>query len=1086
MVEDDSFITHRDTALPLAMELSSVGFEDAEEIGRGGFGVVYRCTQSGLDRVVAVKVLTAQPDAEGRARFLQEQRAMGRLTGHPNIVGVLQIGEISAGRPYLVMQYYERGSLDARIRQDGSLPVDEVLRLGVKLAGALEMAHRLGIVHHDVKPANILFTDYGEPALADFGIAHVAGGFRTATGVILGSPAYTAPELLNSARPTPASDVYGLGATLFSALTGHAAFERRSGEQVVAQFLRITTEPLPDLREGGIPDDVRAVVEAAMSRDPRERPSMTALAEELQRIQHSLGLPVEGMALRGGPSGKPQVPARALPPAGVRRATSCYGKLPTALTSFVGRRTEVSKVRAALSAARLVTLVGIGGSGKTRLALCVAENAQRGFPDGVWLIELGDLHDEALVIGQIAATLGVRDRSTTPLREVLADALAPRTMLLVLDNCEQVIEAVAEVTGMLLSRCPNLHILATSREPLGIGGEAVLRVPPMATPTLDDHPAQREVARFDAVALFAERASAAMPGFEITEKNADTVARICTRLDGLPLAIELAAARVRALSPEQILQRLSDRYALLTSGSRDAPTRQKTLRLSIDASHDLCSPAEQQLWSQLTVFVGGLDLDAAEFVCGEDWAPNDLLDTMTALVDKSILIREEVNGRVRFRMLDTLRDYARATIEHTKEYRELCWRHKGWYERLALDAEVEWVGSSQLDWIARITRELPNLHAALEFSGSESDAAGLRIASGLYNFWTATGRYGEARRWCELALASTADSPAADRAKYLCMTSMFAATLGDLPAATMAVAELRTLAEDAPDSTIDRWFAYADGYTALTGGDLERAVDRLNDALLRFSADGEIAFKLRALTSLGWTHVLRGDMPAAIACLTEVLDVANSHGESYFRSFVLRPLALAVWQQGDPERAQHLLEEALRAARELADPLTAAVSAEILAWIACEQQDVLRAVVLLGAADELGRTFGGSSILYRHLLAYHQKCERRAHEVLGKREYASAFRKGTAMGFQEVLDFVLGERHEAAASAESGPASLTKRERQVADLVAEGLTNKEIAARLVISQRTAQGHVEHVLIKLGFRSRTQIAAWAVENSRRRE
>ncbi|MFE3060970.1 serine/threonine-protein kinase, partial [Nocardia sp. NPDC059236] len=267
MVEDDSFITHRDTALPLAMELSSVGFEDAEEIGRGGFGVVYRCTQSGLDRVVAVKVLTAQPDAEGRARFLQEQRAMGRLTGHPNIVGVLQIGEISAGRPYLVMQYYERGSLDARIRQDGSLPVDEVLRLGVKLAGALEMAHRLGIVHHDVKPANILFTDYGEPALADFGIAHVAGGFRTATGVILGSPAYTAPELLNSARPTPASDVYGLGATLFSALTGHAAFERRSGEQVVAQFLRITTEPLPDLREGGIPDDVRAVVEAAMSRD---------------------------------------------------------------------------------------------------------------------------------------------------------------------------------------------------------------------------------------------------------------------------------------------------------------------------------------------------------------------------------------------------------------------------------------------------------------------------------------------------------------------------------------------------------------------------------------------------------------------------------------------------------------------------------------------------------------------------------------------------------------------------------------------------------------------------------------------------
>lgn len=255
MKDSDPLRTQRDVAATVADELRAAGFDNAEEIGRGGFGVVYRCSQPALQRTVAVKVLTAELDEENRERFFREQRAMGQLTGHPNIVGVLQVGATDTGRPYLVMPYYPQDSLDVRVRRHGPLSGEEVLRLGVKVAGGLETAHRLGIVHRDVKPANILITDYGEPALTDFGIAHIAGGFKTATGSVTGSPAFTSPEVLRGDPPTPAADIYGLGATLFAALTGHAAFERRSGEQVVAQFLRIATQPVPDLREHGVAEN---------------------------------------------------------------------------------------------------------------------------------------------------------------------------------------------------------------------------------------------------------------------------------------------------------------------------------------------------------------------------------------------------------------------------------------------------------------------------------------------------------------------------------------------------------------------------------------------------------------------------------------------------------------------------------------------------------------------------------------------------------------------------------------------------------------------------------------------------------------
>jgi serine/threonine-protein kinase PknK len=297
MADVDSHATQRGLAPAIPAELRDAGFDDVAEIGHGGFGVVYRCIQPVLDRTVAVKVLTSDLDPDNLDRFMREQRAMGRLSGHPNIVQILEIGRTASGRPFIVMPYHAKDSLEAVIRRHGPLDWRETLSVGVKLAGALDAAHRVGTLHRDVKPANILLTDYGEPQLTDFGIARIAGGFETATGVITGSPAFTAPEVLEGATPTVASDIYSLGATMFCALTGHAAYERRSGEQVVAQFLRIASEPVPDLRNQGLPDDVAAAIELAMARDPSERPPTVAeFGERLREIQRGTGTDVDQMA----------------------------------------------------------------------------------------------------------------------------------------------------------------------------------------------------------------------------------------------------------------------------------------------------------------------------------------------------------------------------------------------------------------------------------------------------------------------------------------------------------------------------------------------------------------------------------------------------------------------------------------------------------------------------------------------------------------------------------------------------------------------------------------------------------------------
>ncbi|OUS92926.1 protein kinase [Rhodococcus sp. NCIMB 12038] len=1092
MTDSDPLRTRRDVTSAVTDMLTGAGFDAAVEIGRGGFGAVYRCTQVSLDRVVAVKVLTGELDDESRARFFHEQRAMGQLTGHPNIVSVLQVGATESGVPYIVMPYHPENSLDARIRRHGPLTVEEGLRLGVKLSGALETAHHLGIVHRDVKPANILLTDYGEPELTDFGIAHVAGGFRTAPGTVVGSPAFTAPEVLGGQTPTPSADVYGLGATLFCALTGHAAFERRSGEQIVAQFLRITTQPVPDLRETGIPDDVSAIVEVAMAADPDDRPSAAGLGEILQRVQSRNGFPVDSMALKQAEpdhaqKNHPPVPLVASGRPSFRHSVGSStpgrkGNLVLELTSFVGRRTELATAKNLLASSRLVTLTGVGGVGKTRLGLRVASTAQRDYPDGVWLVELSELRDGSLLTNVLANTLGLRPQSSRQLPDVLVEYLAPRKILLLLDNCEQVLDAAMHLADTLLRECADLRILVTSREPLGLGGEVVYRVCPLAVPEPDREPSLRGLPRYDAVTLFVERASVAVPGFVLTEANKATVARICARLDGLPLAIELAAARLRAMSPEQILQRLTNRYQLLTRGSRSAPTRQQTLRSCIAGSYDLCTAVEQQLWAEVSVFAGSFALDAVEDVCASTLGADAVLDAVASLVDKSILIRVEQSGVVRFHLLETLREYGWEKVLHSGESTKLALRHRAWCRKLALDAEAGWVSPQQLSWIDRLDREERNLREALEFCLSEPDEsaakAGLEIAAALFPFWLTHGRLDEGRRWLDRVLARQRNQPASIRVKALHAASFLAVIQGDFLQAATFANEGRALAADHGTQLDHALVQHADGARALLSGDPRAAVPAFTQALTVLRDGGNQFAYLTTMQVLGMAHELLGHFEEARGCLEQAIRISEQHGESVLRGRASWTLALAVWREGESDRAVTLLGDGLRLVRQVDDPLGAAWCLEILAWIEAQNQP-RRATVLMAAAAALRRRVGTSTDLASELAGYREECTHVARLALGERSFAGASHEGELMDIDAAVAYALGTAPTAAEGADTMTV-LTKRERQVADLVARGLTNKAIADQLVISQRTAQGHVEHILTKLGFTSRTQIAAWVVE------
>jgi predicted ATPase/DNA-binding CsgD family transcriptional regulator len=756
--------------------------------------------------------------------------------------------------------------------------------------------------------------------------------------------------------------------------------------------------------------------------------------------------------------------------------------LPRELTSFLGRRRELREVRETLSSTPLVTLTGPAGVGKTRLALRAGAELRRAFPDGVWVAELADLRDPALVAETVASALGLQDTSTRWLVSTLADFLATRRLLLVLDNCEHLLDACAVLADSLLHTCPDLKILATSREALGIGGETVLQVAPLPVPEHDPVPPPEALLRYDAICLFAERARAAWPQFEITPSNAAQVGRLCRHLDGLPLALELAAVRLRAFTVDQILEQMDRRFRLLSTGSRTGSVRHQSLRAAIDWSFALLSAPEQIAWRRLSVCAGSFDLEAAEAICeGEGLAPGAVAELVASLVEKSVLRRELSGSTPRYRMLETIRDYGRDRLQESGEEPRISRCHRAWYAELAAKVFKHSWGPSQLEWWDRAHLELPNLRAAFRSCLAEPDSAeqGLVMAANLAWYWVTKGSAREGRHWMDLLLQA-APEPSLERAFGLAIDGWLALRQVDLPKSMELLEECQTLAAELGEAATLSLALVTLGAALVAQGELDQAESLLHRCLQLQEGLPDRRYAAVSLLHLGAACSQRGDHARAIERLGQGLELCREAGDRYYLAWMLQAQGMEAWHVGDWDRAASLEAESLRLSRALDNQVGMAFSIELLAWIAASTGRAERAARLLGGLQSLWEAI--PTRLYAPYVRYHDACVAGARSALGDREFDRVYRSGKGVDADQLVALALEERTPAVAptSGTRAPTELTARERQIAGLVAQGLSNKDIASKLVISQRTAETHVEHILTKLGFTSRAQIAAWAVE------
>jgi predicted ATPase/DNA-binding NarL/FixJ family response regulator len=745
------------------------------------------------------------------------------------------------------------------------------------------------------------------------------------------------------------------------------------------------------------------------------------------------------------------------------------GNLPTELTSFVGRRKELAEAKGLLESARLLTLTGMGGVGKTRLARRLAVDVHRAFPHGVWQVELAEQQEPALVAATIAASLGLHEPQSRWTLGTLQEALNGRRLLLVLDNCEHLIDACAVTVDAILRGCPAVRVLATSRQPLAIDGEQVLPIPPLTSPNPSHSRDLDHLEEFDAARLFVERAGAASPGFALDRHNSLAVAELCHRLDGLPLALEFAALRVRALSPAEIVARLD---VLSSSGNRIAPTRQQSLRHLVDWSYQLCSDAERRLWCVLSVVVGRFDVETAEGISGEQ----DLVDLLVELVDKSVLVRESFDGQVRYRMPPTLREYGRERLEESGLTPYAKDQHLAWFVELTRRAHVAYAGPDQQAWFDRIRHLSGDIRAALEHAltkpGAASSAVDLCVF--LLDHEIAYGLLSEGRHWLERALRADLDD--LTRARALRGIAYLAAFQGDASATSMT--EATALAQGNPEE-LD-WCAYTEGAVALLAGDLDTSAACTERALTGMRGRGELHGLINVLTV---RVLLARDLDEAHAATGAFLAVADPLGERWVRAYVLWSLGLATWRAGDLQRATDLELEAMSLRIAFDDHVGLIWSAEVLGWIAADQGDAAKAAALLGAAAQASDAIGTSVESFAFLTENHDACVRRLRAELGDDAYAAAVARGRGLRAKEIQALASGgssPRAVPSAPKTAARSPLTRRETEIAELVAQGLSNKEVAARLVIAPRTAEGHVEHILVKLGFSSRTQIATWVAE------
>ncbi|MFJ4780229.1 ATP-binding protein [Streptomyces sp. NPDC088762] len=676
------------------------------------------------------------------------------------------------------------------------------------------------------------------------------------------------------------------------------------------------------------------------------------------------------------------------------------GNLPSEPGRFVGRGAELAGLGRLLEASRLVTVTGVGGVGKSRLVLAAArsaaEGAQERYCDGVWLAELATVRDPALLELALAEAFGLTDHTTRPPRTVLAEHLAERRLLLVLDGFEQLVDEAAALVRDLLRRSPGLRVLAAGRRPLALDGELAF---PLAPPVPEE-----------ALALLTARAAAADPSFAVTDANRAALVELCARLDGIPLALELAAGRLRALSPDQVLARLEDRFALLTGGARGVLPRHRTLRTAIGWSHELCTAQERLLWARLSVFAGPFDLDAAEYVCAGAGLPvAEVLDLVGQLLEQSLLVREETATGVRYRMLETVRVYGAGWLESTGDAERLRRRHRDWYVGLATWCELEWFGPRQEEVAALVEAELPNLRLALECCLDEPSEVhlGRYLAGTLWFCWAGCGRLTEGRHWLDRALEAPDEGAAGyedSRLKALWVLGYVAALQGDAVASMRALHECRDGAAESGNRVAAAYAVHRLGCLALVSDDMARAGELLGSALRRYREAGELNSNvLMCQVELAMARAFQGEPAAARTLCEEVREICEERGERWTKAYALYVLAYGELDAGDTRGARRLLTECVAINHAFHDLVGLVLALELLALVTVAEGDPAEAAVLQGAAEAMWGGVGLRLFGSGYFNAPRLMCLERAGELLGAERYAAYAAEGRRLSREALV-----------------------------------------------------------------------------------
>ncbi|MGB7062844.1 MAG: protein kinase [Candidatus Zixiibacteriota bacterium] len=1013
-----------------------------EKLGGGAVGVVYKGEDTKLKRPVALKFLPAEltQDPDSKGRFLREARAASALD-HTNICSIHEIDETEDGQIFMVLTYYEGETLKKKIRR-GALQPDQAIDIAIQLARGLAKAHEKGIVHRDVKPANIMITNEGVVKIVDFGLAKLHGRTEpTTAGTIVGTLAYMSPEQARGEDVDQRSDIWSLGVVFYEMLTGQLPFKSEDEGGMVYSILNRDALPITAVRKG-VPAGLQRIVSRAMAKRPEER------------YQRAGEVVVDLKTFKGISETETTM---SIP---IAEAYPKPSNLPLRLTSFVGRDRQMSDIKQLLGENRLVTLTGAAGCGKTRLALEATWDLLEDWPDGVWLVELAPLANPSLVPQTVAVTLGLKEETNRALTQTLVDYLKDRILLLVIDNCEHLISACATLVEELLRACPKLRILATSREGLGITGEVIYHLLPLAVPGAEAQLPLKELQQVEAVRLFVERAGAVQTEFNLTHDNAPAVVQICRRLDGIPLALELGAARVSVLPVEEIAKRLDDRFGLLTAGRKTGLPHHQTLRALIDWGYDHLSGDERKLFCRLSVFAGGWTLDAAEAVCaGQGIRKGAVIDLHSRLVAKSLVEMEPESApetkKARYRMLGTVQEYARDRLREDEGDAEVQRRHRDYFSALAQEAARQLTGPEQAAWVSRLEAEHENLRATIDgYLGSSPNARlALEMAGALGRYWFVRGRWSEGRTLLSEILARPdASERTSARATALDWTAWLAYWQGDFEPALALGQESLSIWQDVGDAL----------GTAQALNNLGAVTQELGDyAKSRQYHEKSLAFRRQmgdrraiavSLHNLGELYLRLGNYAQARAAYEESLPLFREVGHIMGAADSLSSLGVVAENQGELDQARTYHEEALKNRRDRKDPMGTAESLHSLGELAARQgesgqarryytqslairqklgdrrnvADSLEALGILvaGCKDsaQAARLLGAANSLREQINAppppaKQEKLDRvlsSTRSAFGESAFAKEWDEGRAMSMEQAIDYALkkdGEEH---------------------------------------------------------------------------